>query len=116
MFTDRKTKEEQPIITEEYINSLFTTVSSSMEFKEVYPREYIWMGHHHIKFPSNLVHKTRSDSRKKIKYKESKYTFEKCQELAVSCSDRKEFNKKYPYVYKVSCKNGWLDEFFPKSK
>lgn len=43
------------------------------------------------------------------------WTKEKCKEIALTCSSKREFSKKYPGAYKVSLKNDWLDEFFPKN-
>jgi len=38
------------------------------------------------------------------------WTFEKCKEVALLCSSRSEFQKKYNGAYESSTKNGWLDE------
>lgn len=38
------------------------------------------------------------------------WTKEKCQEVALLCKYRNEFNKKYKVAYVTSSKNGWLSE------
>lgn len=39
-----------------------------------------------------------------------KWTKEKCKEISIKYSTKKDFKKKSPYVYKISCKNKWLDD------
>lgn len=46
----------------------------------------------------------------------SKYTYEKCQELAKECSTRSEFEKKYSGAFKFLKNNSLLDDLFPKTK
>lgn len=39
---------------------------------------------------------------------------ERCQEVALLCKNKSEFQRKYHAAYKNSIKNHWLGEFFPK--
>jgi predicted GIY-YIG superfamily endonuclease len=52
------------------------------------------------------------DKRKPIGY----WTKEKCKEESLKYKTRNEFNKGSRGAYNPSWKNGWLDEFFPKTK
>lgn len=45
------------------------------------------------------------------KYSKSYLTKEKCRELALLCTSRKEFRKKYPGAYNNCQKNKWMDDF-----
>ena len=50
----------------------------------------------------------------KCGYKKSKYEdHELCKSLASKCKTRSEFIKKYEGAYRISKKNGWVEEFFP---
>lgn len=42
--------------------------------------------------------------------KRNYWNFEKCKEESLKYKNRTEFSKKSPYVYKISRKNGWLNE------
>lgn len=45
-----------------------------------------------------------------------KWNHRTCEKAANEVSSRVELFRKYPRAYKVSLRNGWLDEFFPKNK
>ena len=42
--------------------------------------------------------------------------YDNCLEESKKYKTSGEFQKGAPGAYKVSCKHGWLDEFFPKNK
>lgn len=44
------------------------------------------------------------------------WTYEHCKEEAEKCNDRGEFKTKCPKGYSAALRNGWLDEFYGKSK
>ena len=44
------------------------------------------------------------------------WDYNTCKDKASLCNSRSEFQKKYPYAYKKSLKNGWLDDFFNGTK
>lgn len=42
--------------------------------------------------------------------KPSKWTYERCKEVALKCDSKSELSVKYSAAYKMSLKNGWLDD------
>ena len=52
---------------------------------------------------------------KKIYKPKGYWTFEKCHECALGFDNSRDFNKKCPFIYELSRKNGWLDIFYPKN-
>jgi len=49
-------------------------------------------------------------------WKRNFWNYQECKKESLKYSNRNEFSKKAIYVCNVSRKNGWLDEFFPKTK
>ena len=56
-------------------------------------------------------------SKSKVNYWADKktWTYERCKELASEVKGRFALRRKSPGAYQASLRNGWLDEFFPKS-
>lgn len=46
--------------------------------------------------------------------KDSKWTYDKCKEIATKFKTKTEFLNKYNYVYRICLKNKWIDHFFNK--
>lgn len=46
----------------------------------------------------------------------SKYTYDICKGLASDCNGRNDFCNKNRQAYHISCKNNWVEEFFPERK
>ena len=50
--------------------------------------------------------------RKNVDY----YTYDICKELSKKCKNKNEYNSLSSSAYNISIENGWINEFFPKSK